>query len=284
MVEVSQTQTIDAEAGWSRLVGVLRARGSVMTAFSGGIDSTLVAVAAIEALGRASAPAAVGDSRSLPRRELAGVRALAEEIGAELIEVAPGEQDDARYRANAGDRCYYCKTHLYAVLRAEADRRGIAWIANGTNVDDPGDHRPGLVAADEASVISPLLEAGLDKAAVRAVARWRGLSNWDKPASACLASRIPYGTEVTPGRLQQVEDAETALSELGYRGFRVRHHDTVARLEFDQAGVERLIRDAEARRGVIEAVKSAGFAFVALDLEGFRSGSGNVLLTVGAAS
>ncbi|MEM0915644.1 MAG: ATP-dependent sacrificial sulfur transferase LarE [Planctomycetota bacterium] len=273
-----------AQAGWDRLVAAIRPRGSVMTAFSGGIDSTLVAAAAIEALGRDAAPAAVGDSRSLPRRELAAVRALAEEIGAELVEVAPGEQDDERYRANAGDRCYFCKTHLYAALRVEADRRGIAWIANGTNLDDQGDHRPGLMAADEASAISPLLDAGLDKAAVRAVAKWRGLSNWDKPASACLASRIPYGTAVTPRRLQQVEDAEVALHELGYRGFRVRHHEAVARLEFPDDDLQRVLADPLERARVTEAVKSAGFDFVAVDLEGFRSGSGNVLLTVGAGS
>jgi len=271
-----------AEADWARLVEVIRPRGSVVTAFSGGVDSTVVAAAAVEALGRAAAPSAVGDSRSLPRRELAAVRAIAEEVGVDLIEVAPGEQEDERYRANAGDRCYFCKTHLYGALRAEADRRGIRWIANGTNLDDRGDHRPGLTAADEAGVISPLLEAGLDKEALRGVARWRGLSNWDKPASACLASRIPYGTAVTPERLQQVEDAETALADLGYRGFRVRHHEQVARLELPEAALVELVTDEAARGRVVEAVKSAGFAFVALDLEGFRSGSGNVVLTVGA--
>ncbi|MEM6333917.1 MAG: ATP-dependent sacrificial sulfur transferase LarE [Planctomycetota bacterium] len=272
----------EAEAAglWARLVGVIEPRGSVMTAFSGGVDSTVVAAAAVAALGRDRAPAAVGDSKSLPRRELAGVRALVAEIGAELVEVSPGEQDDARYRANAGDRCYYCKTHLYGVLADEAERRGVRHLANGTNTDDLGDHRPGLTAADEAAVISPLIDAGLNKAQVRAVARWRGLSNWDKPASACLASRIPYGTEVTPRRLQEVEDAEAALAELGYAGFRVRHHERVARLEFAEEDLVGLVTDAAARGRVVEAVKAAGFAYVAIDLEGFRSGSGNVVLTV----
>lgn len=264
-----------------RLLSVVRGYGAVMTAFSGGVDSTLVAAAARRALGKAAAPAALGDSASLPRRELAGARELAAALDLDLIEVAPGEQHDPGYIANAGDRCYHCKSHLYGVLHDAALQRGIDTIANGTNVDDLGDHRPGLVAAGEAKVVSPLLEAGLSKSDVRDLARLLGLPNADKPAAACLSSRLPFGTPVTRERLEQVEAAEEALQDLGLTGFRVRHHESVARLEVpgDQWAA---VLDPARREGLVAAVKAAGFAYVALDLEGFRSGSGNVMLTVNA--
>ena len=250
----------------------------MITAYSGGIDSTLVAAAARRALGRANAPAAIGDSASLPRHELDEARAIAEQLYLQLLTVSPGEQADARYQANDGQRCYFCKTHLYESLHELAARLGVGFIANGTNVDDLGDHRPGLVAAGEAQVVSPLVEAGLGKQQVRAVARHLGLPNWDKPAAACLASRLPYGTEVTPQRLEQVERAESLLRELGFVGFRVRHHDTVARIELPWDQVERML-DPAVRAAVIEGLKACGYTFIALDLEGFRSGSGNALLT-----
>ncbi|MEX1015133.1 MAG: ATP-dependent sacrificial sulfur transferase LarE [Phycisphaeraceae bacterium] len=271
--------TSDAQTKLDRLLAVLRPRERVLTAFSGGVDSTLVAAAARRALGRANAPAVVGDSPSLPRRELEEARQLARELDLELIEVTPGEQADPGYQANAGDRCYFCKTHLYDALHALAREQGYRWIANGTNVDDLGDHRPGLRAADEAQVISPLLDAGLTKQDVRDVAALLDLPNADKPAAACLASRIPYGTPVTPERLAAVEQAEAALHALGFAGFRVRHHEQVARLELPWDQVARLMDDVM-REQVIAAIKAAGFQFAALDLEGFRSGSGNVLLTV----
>lgn len=267
-----------------RLLEVFRKRrgSTIMTAFSGGIDSTLVAAAARRVLGRDAAPAAVGDSRSLPRRELAEVRQLAQQLDLHLIEVQPGEQLDPDYQKNAGDRCYFCKTHLYDTLQQTARQLDIATIANGTNLDDQGDYRPGLRAADEADVISPLVEAQLTKDDVRDVARLLGLPNWDKPAAACLASRLPYGTPVTAERLEQVERAENALADLGFSGFRVRHHEDVARLEVpvDQLGN---MLAADMRQRVVDSVKAAGYVYVSLDLEGFRSGSGNVTLTVGGA-
>jgi uncharacterized protein len=275
-------QTTAAEL-FDRLAAAIRPRGRVITAYSGGVDSTLVAAVARQTLGKTNAPAAIGDSASLPRSEQDEARKLATQLDLELIEVQPGEQEDPGYQANAGNRCYFCKTHLYAALQRVAQERQIPWIANGTNVDDLGDHRPGLVAADEAGVISPLLEAKLDKAMVRRLAEHLGLPNADKPAAPCLASRLPYGTPVTLERLSQVERAEAVLRELGFRGFRVRHHEKTARLEVPWEQVPRLMEEAT-RRAIVEGLKGAGYQFVALDLEGFRSGSANVALTLGQSA
>ena len=269
-----------------RLLDVFRERYAgqpVLTAYSGGVDSTLVAAAARRALGRNRAPAAVGDSLSLPRRELDDARDIARQLDLDLIEVQPGEQADPDYQKNAGDRCYFCKTHLYNTLQATARTRGIAYLANGTNLDDLGDHRPGLRAADEAQVISPLVDAGLGKQDVRDLAGILGLPNADKPAAACLASRLPYGTPVTADRLRQVEAAEATLHRLGFTGFRVRHHEEVARVELPLDQITRL-GVSDLREQVVAGLKSAGYSYVTLDLEGFRSGSGNVMLTVGRSS
>jgi len=276
----STTQT---SAGLTRLEDAIRVRERVITAFSGGVDSTLVAAVARRVLGKENAPAVIGDSPSLPRHELEAARKLARELDLELIEVKPGEQDDAGYRANAGDRCYFCKTHLYESLKRLTAEMEIRYIANGTNTDDLGDHRPGLVAADEAEVISPLIEAGLGKEDVRQVAQHLGLSNWDKPAAACLASRVPYGSEVTPELLRQIEAAEDVLRGLGFTGFRVRHHDQVARIELPMDQVPRLM-DEQVKHAVSQGVRDAGYLYVSLDLEGFRSGSGNLALTISASS
>ncbi len=271
----------DAAAMLVRLEDALSRRGRVITAYSGGVDSTLVAAVARRVLGRDNALAVIGDSPSLPRYELEQARQIAKDLDLELIEVKPGEQDDAGYRANAGDRCYFCKTHLYDSLRRLTKELGFRYIANGTNTDDLGDHRPGLVAADEAEVISPLIETGLGKEQVRRVAQVLGLSNWDKPAAACLASRVPYGSEVTPQLLNQIERAEDVLRGLGFTGCRVRHHGQVARIELPMDQVPRLM-DEDVRQAVAQGVRSAGYLYVSLDLEGFRSGSGNLALTVSA--
>lgn len=262
---------------------VIRPRQRLMTAYSGGVDSTVVAAVARRVLGKSAAPAVIGDSPSLPRSELADAVAIAQQLDLELHVVQPAEQDDPGYIANAGDRCYYCKTHLYDTLQRAAQTLSVDWIANGTNTGDLGDHRPGLRAADEAQVVSPLLEAGLDKQGVRDVALHLGLSNADKPAAACLASRIPYGTEVTPQRLAQVEQAEDAIRALGFTGFRVRHHGQVARIEVPESQMQQMLLP-NVRQEVVSAMLRAGFLFAAIDLAGFRSGSGNVALTVGQST
>ena len=279
MIRMPTDDGFDHTDALARLEAVAGRYRRVLTAYSGGVDSTLVAAVARKVLGRENAPAVIGDSPSLPRAEFAQAKQLAQSLDLQLIVIAPNEQDDPGYQANAGDRCYYCKTHLYEQVQAYAVENGYTTIFNGTNADDLGDHRPGLVAADEAQVVSPLIEARLDKEAVRFLAQHLKLPNWDKPAAACLASRIPYGTEVTLERLAQVERAEAALHALGFVGLRVRHHDQVARIELPGDQMQQIL-DPSVRLKVASAVKKTGFLYVSLDLEGFRSGSGNVALTV----
>lgn len=275
--------TRSAEAILQRLVDVIQPRKRLMIAYSGGIDSTVVAAAAVKALGEDHALAVIGDSASLPRFELDEARTIAQQIGIPLVEVQPDEQNDPGYIANAGNRCYHCKTHLYASVHQLAKEQSFDYIANGTNADDLGDHRPGLVAADEAEVVSPLVEAEMNKQDVRAVAELLQLPNADKPAAACLASRIPYGTPVTPEALARIEAAEDCMRELGFRGYRVRDHHPVARIELPWDQVPKLMEEAT-RQAIIDGMKQAGYTYTSLDLEGFRSGSGNVMLTINTTS
>jgi uncharacterized protein len=223
----------------------------------------------------------------LPREELRQVRQLAKQLDLELIEVEPDELSDVRYQANTGDRCYFCKTHLYEHLEGLARRLGIRCIANGANVDDTGDHRPGMVAASEHQVISPLIEAGLGKKQVRQLAEALGLPNADKPAAACLASRIQYGTAVTAQRLAMVEAAERQLHAMGFEACRVRYHEAgdqpaarIARIEVPLADLPSLCAQPSRQR-LLDALQQAGFDYITLDLAGLRSGSGNVLLSIG---
>lgn len=249
----------------------IRAAGSALVAFSGGVDSTLVLKVAVDALGdRAVALTAV--SAALSPEELAESRALAQSIGARHVEVVSKELDDPRYAANPSNRCYFCKSELYSITTQRCAELGLAVVMDGFNADDTKDHRPGHQAAKEHRVYSPLAEAGLSKAEVRAWSAQLGLKTWDKPQMACLASRLPYGTAVTLERLRQIAAAERALRELGFVAFRVRHHLEVARLEISAEELPRLLGDDALRERVNRALKLAGFTFVAIDLEPFRSG------------
>jgi len=245
--------------------------GSALVAFSAGVDSTFVLAVAAEVLGH-RAVALTAHSPSVPQAERADARLLAARIGVRHLERESHEQEDAGYVANAQDRCYYCKRELYRLCGEAAREEGIAAILDGFNADDRSDHRPGHRAAEERAIHSPLAEAGLTKDEVRAWSEAYGLPTWDKPQMACLASRIPYGTPVTPERLTQVERAEVAVRALGFRDLRVRHHGDIGRVEIGAAEIDA----AFARRAEIAAaVKGAGFKIAALELEPFRSGRMN---------
>lgn len=245
----------------------------VVVAFSGGIDSTVVAAVAAQELGD-HALAVTARSPSLPPGEAPAARRIAEELGIEHRFVRTRETEDPRYLANGLDRCYRCKTQLYDVLRAVAEEAGGAQVLSGANADDLGDFRPGLRAAAERGVRHPLVEAGMGKADVRAAARALGVREWDKPASACLASRIAYGERITVEELTRVGRAERVLRDLGFETCRARVHGDLVRVEVDPAQLGRLA-SPEVRGRVVDALRGLGFRYVTLDLEGFRSGSMN---------
>jgi uncharacterized protein len=256
-----------------RLKADIAACGSAVVAFSAGVDSTFVLAVAREVLGDA-AIGLTAHSPSVPEAERVEARALAGRLGARHVEVVSHEQDDPRYVANGSDRCYYCKSELYRLCEATAEAEGLEVVLDGFNADDRRDHRPGHQAALERRIRSPLAEAGLTKDEVRAWSAAYGLPTWDKPQMACLASRIPYGTPVTPERLLQVERAEAAVRAMGLHDFRVRHHGDIGRLEVGEGELD----DAFARRAELaRAVKSGGFKLAVLDLEPFRSGRMNAL-------
>jgi uncharacterized protein len=262
------------EEGTRRVVDLLRSlRPGAIVALSGGSDSALVLDLAVEAWGRGSVVAATSRSESLAPEELEDARRCASAAGVEHLVLAGSELSIPAFRANAPDRCFHCKDHLFGQMRALADRRGVANLLDGTNADDLLDDRPGLAAAASAGVRSPLLEAGISKPWVRAISRSRGLFTWDKPAESCLSSRFPHGTEVTAEGLDRVRRAERALKDLGFRTVRVRVHDPVARVEVPPEDLPALLAPG-VRERAIDGVKAAGFAFVALDLEGYRRPGG----------
>ena len=275
-IRLPENPALSPEEKEASLLTRLEQAGSLIVALSGGADSAYLAWAAQHALGeRALSVTALSPSFSAHDRAAVDEFVRAFGIHHEFIETH--EMENPAYRANAADRCFYCKDELFSVLDGLAQQRGFAATAYGVNADDTLDFRPGHRAAKEHRVLAPLLDVGLRKAEIRHLSQRVGLPTWDRPASACLASRVPYGTEVTPERLTLIERGEAALRELGFRQFRVRLHDKLARVEIAPEEMDRAFT-RETSAAISQALKRAGFTYVALDLEGYRQGSLNETL------
>jgi len=270
-----KTLPAELQVKLQELSALLRRAGRLMVAFSAGVDSTFLVAFAADVLGENNVLAVVGISPSLPTRERKACETLARKIGVKLVEVETCEMDDPDFVANAPNRCYHCKHELFTRLAALAEEHGFDAVASGANADDAGDYRPGLIAGRELGVLNPLMDAGLTKSDIRVASQAMHLPTWNKPAMACLASRIPYGDMVTTEKLRRIEAAEYTLRDLGFAQCRVRDHDPVARIELPAEALPHALND---RQRIVEALRALGYAYVTLDLMGFRSGSMNEVL------
>lgn len=256
----------------SRCVEMIKLSPKAGVAFSGGVDSTFLLAIAARALGKSNVVAFIADSPSLPRVELEQARRLARDLGVELVEFSTDEMSDPRFTTNNPRRCYYCKLAIFGKLKQLALSRGLGVVLSGANADDTSDYRPGLEASDELDVQNPLMDANLGKDEIRALSREMNLPTWNKPAMACLASRIPYGQKITPELLGRIERAEEVLKTLGFAACRVRSHGDVARIEIEPAHFSRAL---ELRERINAEIRACGYVYICLDLQGLRTGSLN---------
>lgn len=268
---------------YTALQSYLRNLGSLVIGFSGGVDSTLLLKVAVDILGT-KALAVIGKSETYPTREFEEALKLAAQIGARTIIVETEETDQIKFQENPPDRCYFCKTELFSKLRDIAQQENVPWIADGTIVDDTDDFRPGMKAHKEQNVVSPLLESGLTKQDVRDLSQHLGLPTWNKQSFACLSTRFPYGTAISKENLIKVDAAETVLHDMGFTSYRVRFHDEhTARIEIGEADFQRIL-DPSCRSTIVKEFRNIGFLYITLDLQGYRTGSMNEVLSTAEKS